>query len=191
MKTSSIFRPLALAAALSLGILGSAGAVEYTTLDSDASSVSFRYSQMNVKMDGSFSELTAKEFSFNPERPEDAKVVLEVALTGIDAGYDEANSELKKDEWLAMTAYPLATFTSRKVETAGDGKLLVTGDLSIKGNTREVKVPFSFQEDGGSGVFKGSFTFQRADFGIGEGQWKDFSIVANEIEIAFEVVAKP
>lgn len=187
----SILRPLALAAALSFGALGSASGVEYTSLDSGASSLSFGYSQMNVKMDGSFSEMKATELSFDPANPEAAKVAIEVTLASIDAGYDEANTELEKDEWLALSKHPLATFTSSKVEALGDGSYQVTGDLSIKGNTREVTAPFSFKEEDGAGVFEGDFTFQRADFGVGEGEWKDFSIVANDIEIKFHIVANP
>jgi len=187
----SLLRPLALAAVLSFGALGSAAAVEYTSLDAEASSISFGYSQMNVKMDGSFGEMKATEFSFDPANPEAAKVVVEVVLASIDAGYEEANTELEKEEWLALSAHPLATFTSSKVEALDDNRYQVTGDLSIKGNTREVTVPFTFKEDGDAGVFEGSFTFQRADFSVGEGEWKDFSIVANDILITFHVVANP
>lgn len=187
----SILRPLALAAALSFGLMGGANAVEYTSLDSQASSLSFGYSQMNVKMDGSFSEIKASELSFDPAEPEAAKVAIEVTLASIDAGYEEANSELQKDEWLALQEHPLATFTSSKVEALGDDKYQVTGDLSIKGNTRQVTAPFTFTEEDGAGVFEGTFQLQRADFGVGEGEWKDFSIVANDIEIRFRVVAKP
>lgn len=189
MKTS-ILRPLALAAALSFGALGSAAAAQYTSLDAEASRITFGYSQMNVGMDGSFSELKATELSFDPAKPEEAKVTIEVTLSSIDAGYAEANSELEKEEWLALAQHPLATFTSSKVEALGDNQFQVTGDLSIKGNSQEVTAPFSFKEDGDAGIFEGSFTFQRADFGVGEGQWKDFSIVANDIEIKFHVVAK-
>ena len=146
---------------------------------------------MNVKMDGGFSELKASEFSFDPQNPEAAKVTIEVALAGIDAGYAEANAELEKEEWLALAAHPLATFQSGKVEALPDGSYQVTGDLSIKGTTKEITVPFTFTEEGDKGIFEGSFTFQRADFGVGEGQWKDFSIVANDIGIDFRVVALP
>ena len=187
----SLLRPLALAAALSFGAFGSAGAVEYTSLDSEASSISFGYSQMNVKMDGGFSEMKATELSFDPANPEAARVAIEITLASIDAGYAEANTELEKDEWLALGEHPLATFRSSKVEAVGEGSYQVTGDLVIKGNTREVTAPFTFKEEDGAGVFEGSFTFQRADFGVGEGQWKDYSIVANDIEIRFHVVAKP
>ena len=189
-RGQSLIRPLALAAALSLGVLGSAHAAQYTSLDAEASRISFGYSQMNVGMDGSFSELTAPELSFDPANPAEAKVALEIALKSVDAGYDEANAELAKDEWLKLSAHPLAAFQSSKVEALGDNRYQVTGELTIKGNTREVTAPFTFKEEGDSGIFEGSFTFQRADFNIGEGQWSDFSIVANDIEIRFHIVAR-
>lgn len=188
---TTLLRPLALAAILSLGAWGAAGAAQYTSLDADASSIAFGYSQMNVKMDGSFSEMKATELSFDPANPEAAKVAIEVSLASIDAGYAEANAELAKDEWLDLAAHPLATFTSGKVEDLGDGNYQVTGELAIKGATQTVTAPFTFREDGSAGVFDGSFTFQRADFGIGEGQWKDFGIVANDISIQFHIVANP
>lgn len=191
MKPFSTLRPVVLAAALGLCLSGGAAAAEYSSLDAQASSISFGYSQMNVKMDGAFSEMKATELSFDPANPEAAKVTIEVPLASIDAGYEEANSELVKEEWLASSAHPVATFTSKKVEDLGAGNYQVTGDLSIKGNTREVVVPFTFKEEGDTGVFDGRFTFQRADFSVGEGQWKDFGIVANDIEIKFRVVARP
>ena len=187
------FRPLALAATLSLGLgVGTvASAAPYTNIDPEASDISFGYSQMNVKMDGSFSELRAPEFNFDPKKPEEAKVTLELVLNSIDAGYEEANSELQKEEWLALSQHPVATFVSKNVQALGDDRYQVTGDLSIKGVTREVSAPFEFKESGENASFTGSFTLQRADFGIGEGQWEDFSIVANEIEVNFDVVALP
>jgi len=182
-------RPLALAATLSLGMLGSATAAQYTNLDTENSRISFGYSQMNVNMDGSFGQVKATEFNFDPDNPDTAQVSLEIPLDSIDAGYDEANAEVEKDEWLNLEAHPLATFQSTKVEALGDGRYQVTGELAIKGNTKVVTAPFTFTEKNGSANFEGEFTFQRADFSIGEGQWSDFSIVANDIRIKFHVVA--
>lgn len=187
----STLRPLALTAALSVGLLGNASAVEYTSLNAEDSHISFGYSQMSVNMDGSFTQMKATEFSFDPVNPEAAKVRIEIPLSSIDAGYEEANAELEKDEWLDLAAHPLASFQSTHVEALGDNSYQVTGELSIKGTTKIVAAPFTFTEDGDSGVFEGSFTFQRADFSVGDGQWKDFSIVANDIQIKFHVVANP
>lgn len=183
-------RRLTVATALGFGLITSAAAAQYTTLDTDASQVSFAYSQMNVGMSGGFGQVQATGFAFDPSKPETAQVVIEIPLASIDAGYEEANDELEKDEWLALANHPLAKFESTEVKALGDNRYEVTGQLTIKGRTKEVTVPFTFHEEGNSGIFEGSFAFQRADFGIGEGMWGDFSIVANEIEIKFRLIAK-
>lgn len=186
---TSFLRPLALSIALSLGLLGTAGAAQYTTLNSDASRVSFGYTQMGVSMKGGFSDIQATQFNFDPANPEAAHVAIEIPLSSIDAGYADANDELEKGDWLNMAKHPIARFESSSVSTVSDNEFEVTGDLTIKGQTREVSIPFTFEEDGNTGIFEGKLTFQRADFGIGEGMWGDFSIVANEIQIDFHIVA--
>lgn len=185
----SFLRPLVLGAALSLGLSAGVSAAQYTALNPEASRISFSYTQMGVGMEGDFGEVRATQLSFDPADPEAAQVTLEIPLSSIDAGYGDANDELEKGEWLALADHPLATFQSDTVTASGDNQYQVTGNLSIKGRTHEVTAPFTFKEDGDAGVFEGSFTFQRADFSIGEGMWGDFSIVANDIQINFKLVA--
>src|SRR5690606_23585068 len=145
----SILPAIVLASALSLGGLGAAKAAEYTSLDTEASSLSFGYSQMSVNMDGAFTEMKAADFSFDPDQPEAARLAIEIALASADAGYEEANAELEKPEWLNLAAHPLATFRSTQVRALENGRYQVTGDLSIKGNTKEVTAPFTFRREGG------------------------------------------
>lgn len=182
---------LALAFALGFGTAAPATAATYTTLDAAASHITFGYSQMNVKMDGSFGEISAKELQFDPAKPEAAKVTLEIKLASVDAGYAEANTELEKAEWLNLAAHPLATFTSSSVKALGNNKFEVAGALSIKGNAQDIVVPVTFTEKDGKGEFEGQFTFKRGDFKIGEGEWADFSIVANDIQVKFHIVTTP
>ena len=53
----------------------------------------------------------------------------------------------------------------------------MTGDLSIKGHSQSVTAPFKFK-------------IGRGDYKVGEGAWSGFGIVANEIQIDFEIVTK-
>ena len=187
----SFLHPLALSAVLILGLTGVVSAAPYTSLDTSASHISFGYSQMGVGMEGGFNDITVNQFSFDPATPETAQVAIEIPLSSINAGYDDANAELEKPEWLNLANHPLAEFQSTTVQALDDNRYQVTGQLSIKGHTREVTAPFTFKEDGDTGIFEGSFTFQRADFAIGEGSWSDFSIVANDIQINVHFVAQP
>src|SRR5690606_10729334 len=95
-----LLRPFALAATLGIGMLASASAAEYSSIDAQASRIAFGYSQRNVKMDGAFSQIQATEFSFDPANPEAAKVAIQDRLTRIGAGDHEADTELEKGGWL-------------------------------------------------------------------------------------------
>lgn len=185
----SLLRPITASLVLSLGLLGAVSAAPYTEINAEDSQISFGYTQMGVSMEGNFSQVSASEFLFDPAKPEDAQVTLEIPLTSVNAGYDDANAELAKTEWLNLAEHPVATFESTAVQASGDNQYDVTGTLSIKGQSQEVTAPFTFTEDGDVGIFEGSFSFQRADFAIGEGSWGDFSIVANDIQVNFHVVA--
>ena len=59
----------------------------------------------------------------------------------------------------------------------------------IKGKTKDVVVPATFTPQGSTGVFAGSLTIQRGDFAVGEGAWKAFDIVANDVVIKFRITA--
>jgi polyisoprenoid-binding protein YceI len=71
----------------------------------------------------------------------------------------------------------------------GGNRYSVAGKLTIKGRTRDVVVPATFTAQGATGVFAGSFTLRRGDFAIGEGAWSAFDVVANDVQVRFNIVA--
>jgi polyisoprenoid-binding protein YceI len=78
------------------------------------------------------------------------------------------NHHLKSEEqFLNTDKYPLISFHSRKIEKTGSG-YTASGDLTIKGVSKPVKIPFTFTPGGKSGVFKGQFGIKREDFNIGK-----------------------
>ncbi len=90
-------------------------------------------------------------------------------MTVTDAQRDE---HLRSNDFLAMVEYPRITFTSTSVSQTGDNTFDVTGDLTIKGVTNAITVPFEFEgaaKDpfGNERVgFEGSVTINRKDYGI-------------------------
>lgn len=184
-------RSSALAAILALHSLTPAHAAQFKSVDVNASRIEFSYHQMNVKMQGGIRGLDVTEFLFDPDTPADSRIAIKVPVAGVDAGYDEANSELVKPEWLDVSKHPLAQFVSDSVEPVGGDKYKVNGQLTIKGKSHPVQALFTFTGKSGSGVFEGAFTFKRGDFGLGDGMWRDFSIVANDIAVTFHILALP
>lgn len=176
-----------LAALLTLGVTCGAHAVEYTDVNPTASTLSFTYDQMGQQVYGTFGEYRAS-LVFDTQHPDAAKTVLTIQLQSINAGSDNANTELPKPGWFDMATYPVGTFTSTQIKDLGDRHYLFSGNLTLKGQTRPVDVRVALKEQSGIGVFDGEFVLKRDDFRIGAGEWAD-SVVSNDIRIKFKMVA--
>jgi polyisoprenoid-binding protein YceI len=107
----------------------------------------------------------------------------------MDLGDPEYNKEVGKKEWFNAAQFPKATFVSTAIKSAGAGKLTVTGKLTIKGKTADVSFPLTVKADGKNQVFDGALPIKRLTYNIGEGEWKDTSMVADDVVIKFHVVA--
>ena len=151
------------------------------------SEVTFVAKQMGVPMDGKFGKFEA-QLALDVKKPEAGKVVFNIDLGSAAIGDAETVKELKKTEWFNVSKFPTASFTSSSIKSVSAGKLEVAGTLSIKGTARPLTVPITLTP-GSSGVTfaQGSFTLKRVDFKIGEGDWADVSIVANDVVVKFKL----
>ena len=180
---------LALAFALiSSGLAPTVFATEYQQVQADKSSIAFAYQQMGVAMEGQFKAF-ASQLSFDPAQPEKTKAVIDVDLLSIDTGSAENDGEVAGQAWFNTRLYPTAHFEAVSVKALGGERYEVAGKLTIKGSTRDVVVPATFTEQGGTGVFAGNFTLRRGDYAIGEGEWAAFDVVANDIQVKFRITA--
>lgn len=177
---------IALLSAFSLAT--AAHAVEYTQVQPDKSQITFAYQQMGVAMQGAFKKFSG-QLRFDPAAPAAAKSTIEVELASVDTGSSEGDSEVATKTWFDTKAFPRARFESGSVKALGGNKYEVAGKLTIKGKTVDVVVPATFAAQGKTGVFEGRLTIRRGDFSIGEGAWKAFDIVANDVVIQFRLTA--
>lgn len=167
---------------------GNSQAVEFNQVSADKSSISFGYRQMNVPLDGKFGKFTVR-VAFDPAKLAAASAQIDVDLASIDTGSAEGNDEVVGKQWFNAKVFPTAKFASSGVKALGGNRYEAAGKLTIKGKTLDTVAPFTFKQEGSSGVFDGVFTLKRLDYSIGEGPWVDVSAVANEVQIKFHVVA--
>jgi len=177
---------LALALLSTLSFATAAHAVEYSQVQADKSRIGFGYQQMGVSMDGTFKKFSS-QLRFDPAAPSAAKSTIEVDLASVDTGSSEGDAEVATKSWFNTKSFPTARFESTAVKALGGNKYEVAGKLTIKGTTKDVVVPATFTPQGNTGVFDGSLTIKRGDFAIGEGAWKAFNIVANDVVIKFRI----
>jgi polyisoprenoid-binding protein YceI len=156
--------------------------------DPAKSSVSAVFKQMNVPVEGKFKRFNA-QIDYNATKPETSKANMEIEVASFDLGDAEFNKEAQKKDWFNGAQFPKATFVSSALKPAAAGKLDVSGKLTIKGKTADVTFPLSVKQEGAAQVFEGTLPIKRLAFNIGEGEWKDTGMVADEVVIKFRVVA--
>jgi len=162
-------------------------ATEYKSIASDKSTIAFTFKQMGVAMDGNFKKFSA-QISFDTSKPQLAKAAFDIDLTSIDTG-SPADEEAQSKAWFNTKVFPKATFVATQIKPTTANQFSVTGNLTIKGQTKEVKFPLQYSSQGNNGSFTGSVIMHRADFSIGEGSWAKFDVVANDIQINFNISA--
>jgi polyisoprenoid-binding protein YceI len=86
---------------------------------------------------GHFKNVHGK-LSFDPQKPADASVEVEIDAAGIWTGEPTRDDHLRSPDFLDVQHYPKIVFKSRRVERAGENKFNVTGDLTIRGVSKEV-----------------------------------------------------
>ncbi|WP_300711529.1 YceI family protein [Limnohabitans sp.] len=163
-------------------------AAPYQAIVPTKSSVTFSYKQMGVAIDGRFKKFAA-QVNFDPAKADAAKASFEVELASVDAGSSEADDEVVTKSWFNAAAFPKATFVAKQFKQTAPNQYEVSGTLSIKGQTRDVKFPMKHTAQGKDGVLTGGFTLKRGDFNIGEGMWAKFDVVANDIQVNFSLTA--
>ena len=155
-------------------------------LDPGQSEIVFVSRQMGVSVEGKFRKFDA-QITLDPKKPEAGSVVLTIDTGSATLGLPETDAELVKPNWFDTAKAPQASFRSNAIKNLGAGKYEVSGTLSIKGNAQKLIVPVSVAQAGGTSTASGSFTIKRLDYKIGEGEWADTSLVANEVQVRFKL----
>lgn len=170
-----------------LAVTLAAGAAPLKT-DTAKSSITATFKQMNVPVEATFRTFSA-QLDYDPAKPEAARASVDITTASLDLGDPDMNKEVARKDWFNSAQFPKATFVSSAIKPAGPGKLNVTGKLTIKGKSANVSFPLAVRTEGGKQLFEGALPIRRLAYNIGDGEWKDTSMVADEVVIRFRVLA--
>jgi polyisoprenoid-binding protein YceI len=169
---------------VSLAMLSTAVQAEQKLIPAQ-SDITFVSKQMGVPVEGHFKKFDA-QVAFDPAKPEAAKINLSVDVASGTLGDPAVDSELVKPGWFGAAKFPQATFQSTQVKALGGGKFEVTGNLTLKGMSQSLKFPVSLSANGTTTLASGIVPIKRMAFHIGDGEWSDTSLVADEVQIKFK-----
>jgi polyisoprenoid-binding protein YceI len=166
-----------------IGLFWAANTVAQVPLER-GSKVSFQIKNFGVTVSGTFSGLKG-DIQFDPIIPKNCSVNISINSKTIDTGIDLRDNHLMKEEYFDTDVYPTISFISQNL-TVQDGHWKAEGKLTVKETTKEVSFPFKVVTQKDGYAFKGTFTLNRRDFGVGG---RSFSI-ADDVAINFEVIMK-
>ncbi|HEX6685571.1 MAG TPA: YceI family protein [Candidatus Limnocylindrales bacterium] len=151
---------------------------------------------MVTKVRGAFNDFEGEGF-LDGNDPSKSTVNVTIKTESIDTRNAQRDGHLRSNDFLDIPAYPEITFVSTAARQADAETFELTGDLTIKGVTKQVTIPFEFQGSatdpfGHNRVgFEGSITISRADYGITWNAALETGgvLVSDKIVLEFEVSA--
>ena len=141
-------------------------AQKYVAISND-SKILFSIKNLGLSVNGNFKGLTGTMF-FNADDLKLSEVNLSINAASIDTNNKSRDKHLVKDDYFSTAKFPLITFKSIKiVATNRVNRYLVTGNLSIKGISKEItnEVLISAKEE--QLILKTNFELKRQDYKIG------------------------
>ncbi|MBP3981024.1 YceI family protein [Acidovorax sp. JG5] len=183
MQIASFFSALVVGSA---AMLAAQPALAQQKLVPAQSEVQFTARQMGVPLEGHFKKFDA-QVSFDPAKLATSKIAFTVDTGSATMGSRETDAELPKPTWFNVPQFPQATFQSGTIKALGAGKFEVAGKLSIKGVARDVVVPVTLVQTGATTTATGVLPLKRLAFKIGENEWADTSMVADDVQVKFKL----
>jgi polyisoprenoid-binding protein YceI len=118
---------------------GMSGAYNF---DKNHTAIGFRVKHMGlVEVPGFFRDFTGT-INYNADDVTKSSVEFTAKMTSIDTGVANRDNHLRSADFFEVEKFPEMTFKSTKVEKKGN-QMTVTGDLTMKGVTKQISFPFT------------------------------------------------
>jgi polyisoprenoid-binding protein YceI len=128
------------------------------------------------KEEGRFRDFTGRVV-YDPRNPGASSIEVVVQAASIDSKNATRDEVLRSDDFFDVARYPTLSFKSTRVRAAGPEQLEVTGDLTIRGVTRQITIPVkvlgvgSVPNEGEIAAFETQFAIDRTEFGVHGSRW--------------------
>jgi polyisoprenoid-binding protein YceI len=110
---------------------------------------------------------------YDVENPDALAIEVTLQAESVDTRFERRDTHVKSPDFLSAAEFPTITFVSTGVEPTGDGTYTVTGNLTLRGVTKEIEVTAertgetTHPQSGKPLVgFESRFTIDRPEFGV-------------------------
>lgn len=166
----------------------SAADATYWKLDPAKSHLGFSGSQTGATFEGKFPRYETV-IAFDPEHLDASHITVTVDLASAVTGDTQRDTALPGKDWFDIGEFPQAKFETSAIRKLGPNDYQAAGNLTLRGVTKPLTLPFTLQFDGATAHAVGHAGLLRSTFGIGQGPWATGQWVALEVAVDFDIVA--
>ena len=156
---------------------------------SRGSSLTFATAWSGEAIQGRFDRWTA-DIQFNPDALDRSRVSVSIDMASAVSGDEQRDASLPSADWFDTAAHPKATFTASRFERTGDGRFVARGQLSLRGVSRPLTLPFRLKIDGDRAEVSGVTTLDRTTFGVGQGEWASTDQIPAKVTVRIALKAQ-
>lgn len=147
------------------------------------SAIMFTAVQNSAPVSGKFKNFYG-DIHFDPAKLDESKVHIDVDMGSVSTNYPVIADTLKLSDWFDISAFPHATFTSKKITQLPSKEYEASGDLTIRDHVHPIKVKFTVEQPTkDSMVAKGTTDIQRTAFGVGQGEWASTNEIKDNVRV--------
>jgi polyisoprenoid-binding protein YceI len=171
-------------------------------VDAPHTEINFSVKHFFTPVSGTFNDFEV-DLVFDAESPENSSVTVSIDVASVDTNNERRDNHLRSADFFDAENHPKMTFESTSVRKVDDQTLVATGDLTIKGITREIELainllgitelPAEMQDMMGGIVrvagFEASAAIDRRSFEVGVANWAQTVIVGGDVNISIALEA--
>ena len=130
---------------------------------------------------------------FDPDNPEKGRFDFAIKVNSVDTKVGKRDTHLRSPDFFDAAKYPLITFKSARVVSAGDNKYIVEGTLTIKDVSRDLALEFVYHGQKENPLKPGeivagldtTLTIDRLEYHVGDGKFYKMGVVGKDVDILF------
>jgi len=147
----------------------------------EQSYISFSIKNAGITVSGTFSGVEAN-IIFDSLQIDNSLIEASAKAETINTQNQTRDEHLRKDEFFDVKKYPTIKIVSKSIRKT-NGKWIGTFMLTMKGVSKMVEIPFTFQQNNNQATWEAAWSIDRTDYDIGNRNFLAKTAMANQVNI--------
>ena len=151
----------------------------------ESSKVGFTIKNFGLNVGGNFKGLKGS-IRFDPAKPEESEIDVTVDANSINTDNTKRDNHLRQEEYFNVAKFPVLQVKSIKVSGSATTGYTMDGNITIKGVSKKISIPFKAAAQNGGYLFTGEFEISRRDFEVGGKS----AVMSDNLKVSLSIFAK-